>query len=72
MNIQPVLKRYSFDFKDRTPAADRRRRMVLTQRSRHIVQLAFAIFIIAGSITHFLSSAHGVATCVRWAASSAC
>ncbi len=59
MNIQPVLKRYSFDFKDRTPAADRRRRMVWTQRSRHIVQLAFALFIIGGSIAHYMAAEDG-------------
>jgi ferredoxin len=53
MNTQPVLKSLSLDFNDRTPAADRRRRLVWTQRARHLTQLAFALFIVAGSVAHY-------------------
>jgi polyferredoxin len=63
MNTKPVLrslpKSLSLDFGDHSPAADRRRRMVWTQHSRHIVQLAFALFIIAGSVVHYLSAEDG-------------
>lgn len=59
MNPQPVLKSLYLDFDDRTPAAMRRRRIAWTQRIRHIVQLGFALFIIAGSVVHNLAIEDG-------------
>ncbi len=52
MNKQPILKSLSLDFNDRSPAANRRRRIVWTQRARHLTQLGVGLFIIAGSIAH--------------------
>jgi polyferredoxin len=59
MNPQPVLKSLYLDFDDHTPAAVRRRRMAWTQRIRHIVQLGFALLIIAMSVIHNLSTEDG-------------
>ena len=59
MNLQRTLNSLSLDFDNRTPAANRRRRIVWTQRTRHLVQLAFGLFIIAGSIAHNLAVEDG-------------
>ena len=59
MNSQPILKSLYLDFDDRTPAAAHRRRIAWTQRIRHIVQLGFALFIIAGSVAHNLATEDG-------------
>jgi len=48
MNPQTTLKKLNLDFTNKTPAAVRRRRMVWTQRARHLSQAAFAAFILAG------------------------
>lgn len=52
MNGQPILKSLSLDFNDRSPAVNRRRRIVWTQRACRLTQLGFALFIIAGSVAH--------------------
>jgi NapH/MauN family ferredoxin-type protein len=52
-------KTQGFDFKDASPAAKYRRRIIWTQRIRHISQLAFGLFIIYNSIAHNLSGEDG-------------
>ncbi len=60
MNSQSALKSLNIDFTNRTPAAQRRRRMVWTQRLRHVSQLAFGLLIIGGSIVHNLAVEDGI------------
>ncbi len=60
MNKQPILKSLSLDFKYDSPAARRRRRIVWTQRARHLTQLGFGVFIIAGSVAHQTAVTDGV------------
>ena len=59
MNTQPVLKSLFLDLNDRTPVARRQRRLAWTQHARHLVQLAFAAFILAGSVAHYLAGENG-------------
>lgn len=59
MTRQPILKSLSLDFSDRSPAASRRRRIVWTQRARHLTQLGFALFILSGSIAHQTATTDG-------------
>jgi len=59
MSTPHVLKTLSLDFEDTSLVAKRRRRMVWTQRTRHLVQLGFALFIIASSIAHNLAVVDG-------------
>jgi polyferredoxin len=59
MSAQSFRKSLALDFEDPSIAAIRRRRMIWTQRVRHLVQLAFALFIIAGSIAHNLATEDG-------------
>ena len=56
MNSQATLKKLNLDFANKTPAATRRRRMVWTQRARHLSQAAFAAFILGSSVVHALSA----------------
>lgn len=59
MSTQRMRKTLSLDFEDTTLVATRRRRMVWTQRARHLVQLGFALFIIVSSIIHSLAVEDG-------------
>lgn len=59
MNPQTTLKKLNLDFTNKTPAAVRRRRMVWTQRARHLSQAAFAAFILGSSVVHALSADDG-------------
>ena len=59
MKQRSIAKAWGFDFSDHTPAAQHRRRIVWTQRARHISQFAFGAFIIVSSIVHNLSAEDG-------------
>lgn len=59
MSTQRIRKTLSLDFEDLSLAATRRRRMVWTQRARHLVQLGFALFIIVSSVVHSLAVEDG-------------
>ncbi len=55
MNVLVLPKKTS----PRRPAADYRRRMIWTQRIRHLTQLAFAAFILYTSVIHHLATVDG-------------
>ncbi len=59
MKQQSISKAWGFDFSDQTPAAKHRRRIVWTQRARHISQFVFGSFIIVSSIVHNLGAEDG-------------
>jgi len=59
MSAQSLRKSLALDFEDPSIAAMRRRRMIWTQRIRRLVQLAFALFILGGSIAHNLATEDG-------------
>lgn len=56
---KPLRTALSLDFEDMSLAATRRRRMVWTQRARHLVQLGFALLIIVSSIVYYLAAEDG-------------
>ncbi|MBX7214632.1 MAG: 4Fe-4S binding protein [Thermoflexales bacterium] len=78
-----LLRKLNIDFANKTPAARRRRQMAWTQRTRHLVQLGFALFILISSVIHHtaiedattasidaLCPFGGIETLQRWIASA--